>query len=93
MQIIANKSEFSHKEKVHIGLNASACNFYKSGKYDLEYKNEGGTDSLEWISGEKLAENYSSLVDKNNIRAIEDAFDFDDLLNSACLTRITGLDK
>jgi len=65
-----------------VGLNASASSFFKSGKYDLEYKKEGGTNASEWVSGEELVEVYNSLVSKDNIIAIEDAFDSEDLTNS-----------
>lgn len=64
-------------------MNASASNFFKSGKYDLGYKKQGGTDPSEWVSGAELVEIYNSLVSKDSITAIEDAFDLGDVTNMA----------
>ncbi|GAA6010465.1 hypothetical protein JCM11491_006951 [Sporobolomyces phaffii] len=63
--------------KVQIGLDVASSEFYKDGKYDLDFKNPN-SDPSKWLTGEELAKVYNDLVDKYDIVSIEDPFDQDD---------------
>ncbi|GAA5843144.1 hypothetical protein JCM11251_003943 [Rhodosporidiobolus azoricus] len=63
--------------KVQIGLDVASSEFYKEGKYDLDFKNPN-SDSSKWLTGKQLADVYNSLVEKYDIVSIEDPFDQDD---------------
>ncbi|BGP54510.1 phosphopyruvate hydratase [Rhodotorula sphaerocarpa] len=63
--------------KIQIGLDVASSEFYKDGKYDLDFKNPN-SDSSKWLTGKQLADVYNSLVDKYDIVSIEDPFDQDD---------------
>ncbi|GAA5914953.1 uncharacterized protein JCM6883_001773 [Sporobolomyces salmoneus] len=63
--------------KVQIGLDVASSEFYKDGKYDLDFKNPN-SDSSKWLTGEQLAQVYNELVEKYDIVSIEDPFDQDD---------------
>ncbi len=69
-----------NKDKVIVGLNMGASEFYNksTGKYDMEFKPDGGSDSREWITGSKLGNFYKELVDEFKIEFIEDAFGRED---------------
>jgi len=70
-----NKAGYSGK--VQIGLDVASSEFYKDGKYDLDFKNPN-SDSSKWLTGEQLAGVYNELVEKYDIVSIEDPFDQDD---------------
>ena len=63
--------------KVNIAFDAAASEFYKDGKYDLDFKNPN-SDASKWLSGKELADLYLSYVKKYPIVSIEDPFDQDD---------------
>lgn len=63
--------------KIKIGMDVAASEFFKDGKYDLDFKTPDGKDELKISSG-KLTELYQSFVDKYPIVSIEDPFDQDD---------------
>ncbi|EFO85696.1 CRE-ENOL-1 protein [Caenorhabditis remanei] len=63
--------------KISIGMDVAASEFYKDGKYDLDFKNEA-SDSSKWLSGEQLSELYQSFIKEYPVVSIEDAFDQDD---------------
>ncbi|GAA5863846.1 hypothetical protein JCM3774_001176 [Rhodotorula dairenensis] len=63
--------------KIQIGLDVASSEFYKDGKYDLDFKNPN-SDSSKWLTGKQLAEHYNDLVSKYDIVSIEDPFDQDD---------------
>ncbi|KAG0748235.1 hypothetical protein G6F60_001498 [Rhizopus arrhizus] len=63
--------------KVKIGMDCAASEFYKDGKYDLDFKNPN-SDQSKWIDGKELTALYSSFASKYPIVSIEDAFDQDD---------------
>jgi len=69
-----------YSDKVVIGMDVAASEFYKDGKYDLDFKNPN-SDSSKWLSGEQLAGLYKSFVDNYPVVSIEDAFDQDDWEN------------
>jgi enolase len=63
--------------KIKIGMDVAASEFYKDGKYDLDFKNPK-SDPKDWISSEQLFEVYKGFVDNYPVVSIEDAFDQDD---------------
>ncbi|WOO85755.1 Enolase [Vanrija pseudolonga] len=63
--------------KVQIGLDVASSEFYKDGKYDLDFKNPN-SDPSKWLSGAELAELYHQYSDKYDICSIEDPFHEDD---------------
>ncbi|KAM0788391.1 hypothetical protein ACM66B_001529 [Microbotryomycetes sp. NB124-2] len=70
-----NKAGYSGKVK--IGLDVASSEFYKDGKYDLDFKNPN-SDSSKWLTGKELADVYIGFINKYDIVSIEDPFDQDD---------------
>ncbi|KAI9314418.1 enolase [Dichotomocladium elegans] len=70
--------------KIKIGMDCAASEFYKDGKYDLDFKNPN-SDPATYLSGQALADLYKSFSEKYPIVSIEDAFDQDDWENWAHL--------
>lgn len=66
-----------YEGQVHISLDVASSEFYKDGKYDLDFKNPN-SDPSKWISGKELAEVYLGFIKKYPIASIEDPFDQDD---------------
>ncbi|KAI8643389.1 enolase [Parasitella parasitica] len=82
--------------KVKIGMDCAASEFYKDGKYDLDFKNPD-SDKSKWIDGQELTALYNSFAEKYPIVSIEDAFDQDDWeawshLNNASDFQLVGDD-
>jgi len=82
--------------KVQIGLDVASSEFYKEGKYDLDFKNPN-SDSSKWLTGEELAKVYNGYCEKYDICSIEDPFDQDDWeswthLNTNAKIQIVGDD-
>lgn len=63
--------------KVSIAIDAASSEFFKDGKYDLDFKNPE-SDPSKWLTGEELADLYLSLMDKYPIVSLEDPFAEDD---------------
>jgi enolase len=63
--------------KVKIALDAAASEFFKDGKYDLDFKNPN-SDPSKWISGTELADLCLSYAEKYPIVSMEDPFAEDD---------------
>ncbi|CAO3683075.1 unnamed protein product [Rhizopus stolonifer] len=74
--------------KVKIGMDVAASEFYKDGKYDLDFKNPE-SDKSEWIDGKELTALYNSFASKYPIVSIEDAFDQDDWENWSHLNDVS----
>ncbi|CAI4064092.1 phosphopyruvate hydratase ENO2 SKDI_08G2200 [Saccharomyces kudriavzevii IFO 1802] len=66
-----------HDGKVQIGLDCASSEFFKDGKYDLDFKNPD-SDKSKWLSGVELADMYHSLMKRYPIVSIEDPFAEDD---------------
>ncbi len=66
-----------YEGKIKIALDVASSEFYKEGKYDLDFKNPN-SDPSKWISGVELADLYLGYVKKYPIVSIEDPFDQDD---------------
>ncbi len=60
--------------KVHIGMDVAASEFYKDGKYDLNFKG----DTPELKTGDEMNEMYKGFVKDYGVVSIEDPFDQDD---------------
>ncbi|KAJ1554841.1 hypothetical protein HK405_003936, partial [Cladochytrium tenue] len=63
--------------RIDIGMDVAASEFYKEGKYDLDFKNPQ-SDPAQYVSGESLADLYRSFIKDYPIVSIEDPFDQDD---------------
>ncbi|KAI8098852.1 enolase [Halteromyces radiatus] len=63
--------------KVKIAMDCAASEFYKDGKYDLDFKNPN-SNPADYLTGEQLSDLYKSFSEKYPIVSIEDAFDQDD---------------
>ncbi|CCF56739.1 hypothetical protein KAFR_0B04430 [Kazachstania africana CBS 2517] len=66
-----------HDGKVKIGLDCASSEFFRDGKYDLDFKNPN-SDKSKWLSGPELADLYHRLMKKYPIISIEDPFAEDD---------------
>lgn len=82
--------------KVVIGMDVAASEFFKEGKYDLDFKNKD-SDPSKWLTGEQLAELYISFTKDYPVVSIEDPFDQDDFdsynhLTSQVSNQIVGDD-
>lgn len=66
-----------YEGRVKIALDVASSEFYKDGKYDLDFKNPK-SDESKWLTGQQLAEYYMGLINKYPIVSIEDPFDQDD---------------
>jgi enolase len=62
-------------DKVSIGLDVAASEFYKDGNYDLDFKSE---DSSDILTGPELGDYYRQMIDQFPVVTIEDPFDQDD---------------
>lgn len=63
--------------KVGIALDVASSEFYKDGKYDMDFKNPD-SDKSKWLTGEQLASLYGELINEYPIVSIEDPFAEDD---------------
>ncbi|KAI7862399.1 enolase [Spinellus fusiger] len=70
--------------KVDIGMDCAASEFYKDGKYDLDFKN-ANSDPAAHLTGQQLGDLYRSFTENYPIVSIEDAFDQDDWENWSLL--------
>merc|ERR1712232_50045 len=66
-----------HEAKVKIGTDIAASEFYKDGKYDLDFKNTEPHPSA-IVTGAELTAVYKGWFDKYPFVSIEDPFDQDD---------------
>uniref|UniRef100_H3CIH8 phosphopyruvate hydratase n=1 Tax=Tetraodon nigroviridis TaxID=99883 RepID=H3CIH8_TETNG len=64
-----------YTDKIVIGMDVAASEFYKGGKYDLDFKSP---DDPRYISPEQLADLYRGFVKDYPVVSIEDPFDQDD---------------
>jgi len=80
-----------YTDKVKIGMDVAASEFFKNGKYDLDFKTENN-DGKEVRSGEELAALYQEFVKEYPVISIEDPFDQDDWESYSKLTAALGKD-
>jgi len=67
----------NYEGKIKIALDVASSEFYKDGKYDLDFKNPN-SDPSKWITGVELADLYLGYIKKYPIVSIEDPFEQDD---------------
>ncbi|KAF9260831.1 enolase [Marasmius fiardii PR-910] len=79
-----------YEGKIKIALDVASSEFYKDGKYDLDFKN-ANSDPTKWITGIELAELYLKYVEKYPIVSIEDPFDQDDWEAWTHFTKKSGI--
>ncbi|KAF7347285.1 Enolase [Mycena venus] len=79
-----------YEGKIQIALDVASSEFYKDGKYDLDFKNPN-SDPSKWITGTELADLYMSYVKKYPIVSIEDPFDQDDWEAWSHFTKLSGI--
>ncbi|KAI8833913.1 enolase [Chytridium lagenaria] len=70
-------AQAGYTDKVKIGMDVAASEFYKDGKYDLDFKNPD-SDPSKHLNGEELAQLYQSFIAEYPVVSIEDPFDQDD---------------
>jgi len=79
-----------YEGKIKIGMDIAASEFYKNGKYDLDFKNPDTKES-DWISSDKLGEMYKGFIKDYPVVSIEDPFDQDDWEGYKKLTSETNI--
>ena len=71
-------------------MDVAASEFYKKGKYDLDFKNPE-TEEDDWMDSEELLELYKGFIADYPVVSIEDPFDQDDWDGYAKLTEETEI--
>lgn len=66
-----------YKDSIKIAMDVASSEFYKDGKYDLDFKNPD-SDKSKWLTSQQLAAEYTRLAKTYPIVSIEDPFDQDD---------------
>lgn len=62
--------------KVEIGMDVAASEFFRDGKYDLDFKNPN-SDKSKWIDKDQLTALYMEFIKEFPVVSIEDPFDQD----------------
>jgi len=63
--------------KVEIGMDIAASEFFREGKYDLDFKNPK-SDKSKWLTAAQLGDLYKSFIAEYPVVSIEDPYDQDD---------------
>lgn len=79
-----------YTDKVEIGMDVAASEFYKDGKYDLDFKNKD-SDPSKWITGDQLIGLYQEFIQEYPVVSIEDPFDQDHWQAWSNLTSQVGI--
>merc|ERR1712142_115815 len=79
-----------YEGKIMIGMDIAASEFFKNGKYDLDFKNPD-TKEADWIDSDALLEMYKGFIKDYPVVSIEDPFDQDDWAGYAKLTSETQI--
>jgi len=66
-----------YTDKVKIGMDVAASEFYTEGKYDLDFKTKNN-DGSQIKTGEEMINLYKEFVNEYPVVSIEDPFDQDD---------------
>ena len=66
-----------YEGKIQIGMDIAASEFFKDGKYDLDFKNPESKPE-DWISSDQLGDMYKQFIKDYPVVSIEDPFDQDD---------------
>jgi enolase len=75
--------------KVRIGMDVAASEFFKDGKYNLDFKNPNASESMK-KTGDEMVKMYEDFAQQYNLISIEDPFDQDDWDTYAKLTSAVG---
>lgn len=78
-----------YEGKVKIGMDVAASEFYKDGKYNLNFKDEDETKAI-LKTGDEMIEIYKGFIEKYGVISIEDPFDQDDWQSYQKLTEQVG---
>ncbi|XP_009996792.1 PREDICTED: gamma-enolase isoform X2 [Chaetura pelagica] len=78
-----------YTDKIVIGMDVAASEFYRDGKYDLDFKSPD--DPSRYISADELGDLYQSFVRDYPVVSIEDPFDQDDWEAWAKFTANVGI--
>lgn len=74
LELITNAIKIAgYQDKVRIGIDVAASEFFVDGNYDLDFKGKGNI-----LSGDELINYYKNLISKYNMFSIEDPFNQDD---------------
>jgi enolase len=76
--------------KIDIGMDVAASEFYKEGKYDLDFKNPQ-SDPSTYLEPSKLGDLYLEFIKEFPIVSVEDPFDQDDWEAWSSLTSNTNI--
>uniref|UniRef100_A0AAY4A9E6 phosphopyruvate hydratase n=1 Tax=Denticeps clupeoides TaxID=299321 RepID=A0AAY4A9E6_9TELE len=88
-------SKAGYTNEVVIGMDVAASEFYRDGKYDLDFKSPD--DPSRYINPDELADLYKSFVQDYPVVSIEDPFDQDDWaawtnFTTSCSIQVVGDD-
>lgn len=75
--------------KVKIGMDVAASEFFKDGKYDLDFKNPDNDGSMV-KTGDEMVELYKEFIEEYGLVSVEDPFDQDDWETYPKLTSAVG---
>jgi len=78
-----------YTDKVKIGMDVAASEFYDNGKYDLDFKTKNN-DGSQKKSGEEMIALYKEFVNEYPVVSIEDPFDQDDWATYQKITHDIG---
>jgi len=76
--------------KIQIGMDIAASEFFKNGKYDLDFKNPESKEA-DWISSDALGDMYKDFIKDYPVVSIEDPYDQDDWEGYTKLTSETAI--
>jgi len=76
--------------KIKLGMDVAASEFFRDGKYDLDFKNDASKPE-DWITADALCEMYKGFVRDFPVVSIEDPFDQDDWAGWTKLTAETDI--
>jgi len=76
-------AQSGHTDKVKFATDVAASEFFvkETGKYDLDFKKEGGSEESMKLTGDELIDYYGKWIEKYPLVSIEDPFDQDDWEN------------
>jgi len=87
--VVAAIKRAGYVDECKIGMDAAASEFYKDGKYDLDFKNSE-SNPTDYKSGDELIAMYKGFMTNYPVVLIEDPFDEDDWENFAKMTTQMG---
>jgi len=79
-----------YEGKIQIGMDIAASEFFKNGKYDLDFKNPESKEA-DWITSDQLGDMYKEFIKDYPVVSIEDPYDQDDWEGYTKLTSETSI--